>query len=179
MAVLRQFAIIFNVKYLVIADLHGSEFGLANLKRAIKMHNPDILILLGDLLRGGYGGSEDVLIFLRDSTIPKFAVLGNTDFAGDAYSLGFDLPYSRNLPFGEWTIEMQHTPFYGSGLPKRIYVNGHTHRKSLRKEGDQIYLNPGSIALPRDNCPGYAILEDKKITLYDAFEGKEIESIDL
>ncbi len=167
------------MKYLVIADLHGSEYGLANLRRAIALQHPDSLILLGDLVRGGYGGTSDVLIFLRECTLPKIAVLGNTDFPSDADLLGFDLPDRRSLRFGKWVVEMQHIPFYSSLEQGHIYMNGHTHRKTLYEENGIIHLNPGSISLPRDGSPSYAVLEEGKLSLWDAMEDKALSSVSL
>ena len=51
---------------------------------------------------------------------------------------------------------------------KGILVYGHEHIPYIKKKDNMIYINVGSISLPRnDNNPTYAVYEEKKITIYD------------
>ena len=40
--------------------------------------------------------------------------------------------------------------------------------KCLYEEAGVLYLNPGSIGKPRDDGPGYAIINETGIVLFDA-----------
>ena len=55
-------------------------------------------------------------------------------------------------------------------------VMGHTHRCGIKRVGDLVVANPGSISLPRGGSPhSYMIISDK-IIIKD-IDGKEIEEV--
>jgi putative phosphoesterase len=52
-------------------------------------------------------------------------------------------------------------------LPGDIFLSGHTHIPTAKKENGIVYGNPGSISLPKGGYPkSYAIL-DESFTVYD------------
>ena len=54
-------------------------------------------------------------------------------------------------------------------------VYGHEHIPYIYKEPDMIYINTGSISLPRNNePPTFTIYENKKFTIYSI----DLEKID-
>ena len=58
-------------------------------------------------------------------------------------------------------------------------VYGHEHIPFIKKDKNMIYINVGSISLPRNNyAPTYAIYENKTITIYD-INDNIIENINL
>lgn len=60
-----------------------------------------------------------------------------------------------------------------------VLVYGHEHIPYIKKNENMVYINVGSISLPKDNNnPTYAIYENKNITIYDVYENI-IDSIDL
>lgn len=60
-----------------------------------------------------------------------------------------------------------------------ILVYGHEHIPYIKKNENMIYVNVGSISLPKNNSnPTYAIYKNKNITIYDIYENI-IDSIDL
>ncbi len=155
--------------YLVISDLHGSKHGLELLKQAIFAQKPDVLLVLGDILFGAFDGDEGAVCrFFKTNAIPVLAVRGNCDYAFDGERLGFDLPESRSFRFAGQEFHLQHRPWCRAFGKNDVALWGHTHFKCLYREGETIYLNPGSIGRPRDEGPGYAIIDESGVTLYDA-----------
>jgi putative phosphoesterase len=68
-------------------------------------------------------------------------------------------------PIDEYIFEPKEE--YFNQIEGQIFVSGHTHIQILKKFKDKIYLNPGSVGMPRDNNPrsAFAIIEGNNITL--------------
>ena len=155
--------------YLVVSDLHGSSHALTLLKQAILVQKPDVLIVLGDILFGAFDGDEGAICrFFASSEIPVLAVKGNCDDYYDAERLGFDLPPVRNFSFAGHAFFLQHRPWYRGFDKGDVALWGHTHCKCLYEEDGAFYLNPGSLGKPRDDGPGFAVIDESGIALYDA-----------
>ncbi len=157
------------MKYLVVSDLHGSKSGLLRLEAAFSVHKPDVLINLGDTLFGSFDGDEGAVgRYFRSVTAPVMGVRGNCDYRSDAEVLGFDLPETRTFSFAGHTFRLQHRPWCAQLNKGDVALFGHTHVKCLYEEAGVIFLNPGSIGKPRDDGPGYALIDETGIALYDA-----------
>ena len=167
------------MKYLIVSDIHGSEIGGIRLKEALPREKPDCLILLGDLLHGSYDSDPSFIIgILKMLPIGILGVCGNCDDPyGDSEALGIELPDTRELSFQGHKVYLQHRPFCSSFEKGSILLNGHTHRKTLYEEEDVIHCNPGSIALPRDDSPSYAILDENGIALVNAMNGLPVSKL--
>ena len=62
---------------------------------------------------------------------------------------------------------------------KGILVYGHEHRPYIYEQGKFVYINTGSISLPRGTeKASYTIYDNRKFTIYDV-EGKIINSISI
>ncbi len=133
------------MKVLIVSDTHGRN---QNLIDTINRVAPiDLLIHLGDLENG-----EE---YIR-SMLPCEAefVAGNNDFFAG-------LPKEKIIQVGKYTILLTHGHRYGvnfttSGLldaAKRnkadIVMFGHTHVPMIDLSGSIWVINPGSLALPR------------------------------
>ena len=63
--------------------------------------------------------------------------------------------------------------------PGDILLHGHTHVLKIEEFGDgNVYINPGSISLPKENNPRtYAVYESRKFTIKDLSKSavKEIQ----
>lgn len=168
------------MKYLVFSDLHGSKKGLDLLEEGIHAFKPDALICLGDTLHGAFDGDVTACSrFFTALEIPVIGVLGNCDWYYDETALGFRLPSERTLNFAGHRVLLRHTPFWASREAGDIVLYGHTHVKSLSKEGSAIDCNPGSIGKPRDGSYSYALLDETSIRLIDAETLVTIDAISL
>ena len=169
------------MKYLIVSDIHGSEIGGIRVKEALAREKPDCLILLGDLLHGAYDPDPGLIVsIIKGLSIGVLAVCGNCDDPyGDAETLGIDLPDNRELSFQGYKIHMQHRPFYSCFEKNSILLNGHTHQKTLYEEDGVIHCNPGSIALPRDDSPSYATLDETALILVNATNGLQISKVSI
>ena len=72
------------------------------------------------------------------------------------------------------TIYATHGHNYNESTPpplaeNDILIHGHTHVIRNEKFGNKnTYLNPGSITLPKENCPrSYMIYNNKNFKIYD------------
>ena len=167
------------MKYLVFSDLHGSKWGLSLLECAVSFHRPDVILCLGDILYGAYDGDARKCIeYLSSKQRVIIGVRGNCDTYYDHQNLGFALPESQVLFFKGHRLLLAHVPFFSSGKGD-IVMYGHTHHKHLYEDNGVIFLNPGSIGKPRDDCASYAIIDEQCIYLYDAETSKMLKSLQI
>lgn len=167
---------------LVVSDIHGSFKGYWRLSRILGKYKPEKIILLGDLLYGSFdNGEEKVRQLLNLNKERILAVRGNCDLSAESEGLEFELPLRRDIKLNGHMIHMQHHPFSKFDYAKGdICMNGHTHVKLLYKDEEGIvHLNPGSISNPRDDGPGYALIENGQIILKNADTDEEISFINI
>jgi putative phosphoesterase len=64
-------------------------------------------------------------------------------------------------PIDEYLLEANEE--YFSKIEGEVFVSGHTHIQVLKKFGDKMYCNPGSVGQPRDNDPraAFAVYDDE------------------
>ena len=153
------------MKYLVFSDLHGSKKAWNAIQKAFEIEKADRYILLGDILGGYDGGDCSLAQNLAQQKDRIVAVRGNCDYPEDEYSLGFPLPLERQFLLGRMVVHLSHRPEYQREAGT-IYLNGHTHRKTLCFVDGAILMNPGSCALPRDGVTSYGVLEIGKASLH-------------
>ena len=167
------------MKAVAVSDLHGVSLGGRRLKRILEEEKPEVLLILGDILGGGYGA--EIISAVKEFKGRVFAVRGNCDDGSEGLALGLDdLPYNLRWSFEGHDVHMQHKPFYALSFPVGdILLFGHTHFKCLYKEHGVIYCNPGSLSLPRDECASYAVFENGTIVLKHGDDGSLISSLSL
>ena len=163
------------MKYIIASDIHGSYEYCALIIDRLKTLKADKIILLGDLLY--HGPRNSFPICYDPQTAAKFlnkykeriiCVRGNCDSEVDQMMLEFPImaDYAILSEKGK-TIYLTHGHIYNEKNPLPmakgdIMINGHTHIPALRDHGDYIYMNPGSVALPKTEPPvgSYIVLED-------------------
>ena len=166
------------MKYFVFSDLHGSLSGMERTFAAISREKPDVVVCLGDILYGAFDTNQaKVIELLKSIKAPIIAVKGNCDYPGDEHALGFDLPEYRAFDIGMHTVHLSHRPSYLSFPPGDATLCGHTHIKTLYREGGVIHANPGSVSRPRDDGPSYMIVEDGVFSLVDLDSGETLRSL--
>lgn len=179
-------------KILILSDIHGS---LTWLRKAMERYRAeragDILLLGDELYHGprnplpdGYA-PKDVAQMLNTYADRILAVRGNCDSEADEMVLDFPIlsTYSQVLA-GCRRLFLTHGHVCGpSRLPRLragdVFFYGHTHVPVARREGEIFIVNPGSIALPKENSPhSYAVLQGSRLEVKD-MEGKPFLRLDL
>ena len=140
------------MKILLVSDSHGDE---RRLKELIKEYPS-----MDYYLHAGDSGLD------RDTLYPFESVEGNTDY------YPFDELIRIHTPMGYLLVK--HKPWFTSEQVKdnKFLVHGHTHQYRFFVEGEKIFLNPGSLTLPRDGTNGtYMIMNiestSASIIIYD------------
>ncbi len=59
-----------------------------------------------------------------------------------------------------------------------VVVSGHTHIPLLEKRGNLVYVNPGSVALPKGGFePSYALLDGRSFSIIGLKSGEVLMSL--
>lgn len=171
-------------KWMIASDIHGSEYYCRKLLEAYKAEQADRLILLGDILYHGPRNDlprdynpKAVINILNDMKEDILCVRGNCDTEVDQMVLNFPIMADYAVLCVGWRmIYATHGhKFNESNLPPLhkgdILLNGHTHIPKCIEHETYIYMNPGSVSIPKDNsCHGYMIMEGTEFMWKD-FEG--------
>ena len=169
------------MKYVIASDIHGSAKYCRLLKQRFQEEKAEKLILLGDLL---YHGARNPLPpeydtlqtagILNELKAYIICVRGNCDSEVDQMVLDFPLQADFGmiaLPHG--TAVLAH----GHKSPARlndgdILINGHFHVPAFEKREGYLYVNCGSVSIPKENSPpSYLVLEEGTLTWKNAETG--------
>lgn len=154
------------MKWLIASDIHGSAHWCRLLLEAFEHENADRLVLLGDLLYHGprntlpeeYAPME-VAAMLNGYKDKILAVRGNCDAEIDQMVLDFPMMADYTVvDAGEKMIFVTHGHLYSSdNLPPLakggILLHGHTHVPVCEQHDEYLYLNPGSVSIPKNDTP--------------------------
>ena len=162
------------MKLMIASDLHGSAYYTRLLLTAMDREQPDRLLLLGDLLYHGprndlpreYAPKQVIqLLNARKSQI--LCVRGNCEAEVDQMVLEFPVLSEFGVVFADGlTLYMLHghKNLNLPVLPGDILLCGHTHVPAVRKDGEDYYVNPGSVSIPKEgSCHGYMMLENRQL----------------
>ena len=151
---------------------------------AFERENCRRMILLGDILYHGPRNDlpkeyapKEVIDLLNPLADRIYCVRGNCEAEVDQMVLNFPvLADYMLLPAGDESdpmIFVTHGHLFNEKvLPPLskgdILLHGHTHVPACVKHEDYTYLNPGSVAIPKEESwHGYMILEDGHFTWKD------------
>lgn len=177
------------MKIMIASDIHGSSYYCRKMLEFYKEEKAEKLMLLGDILYHGPRNDlpkeyepKKVIEMLNNMSNEILAVRGNCEAEVDQMVLNFPtLAEYFILCLGHRMIYATHGHKYNTeNLPPLkkgdILLNGHTHVPKCVGCGengqiDYIYMNPGSVSIPKENSPhSYMILEENKFIWKD-FEG--------
>lgn len=187
------------MKVLIASDLHGAAKATELLVQRIEEERPSHILLLGDILYHGPRNSlpldyetKQVVKLLTPYENCIYAVQGNCDAEVDNWMFSFDITRpSLTLFDNETNITLFAThghrfslnpnqPHELQPLPEPcVFCSGHTHVKKLERKGSVIFVNPGSIGIPKDDCSGYALYENGEVTLKSLEQGRVIASMSM
>ena len=163
------------MKLMIASDIHGSAFYCKQLIEAYKQEQPDKLLLLGDLLYHGPRNDlpkdyapKQVIEMLNAISNQLICVRGNCEAEVDQMVLNFPvLSESCILYIDEQTIYATHGHINSPANPPKLHkgdilLTGHTHIPAWEEYDNFLYLNPGSVSIPKEGSEhGYMIYEDK------------------
>ena len=177
------------MKALVISDIHGSGYYGEKIKEINEKEKPDKIILLGDLYYHGPRNSlteeydpMKVAGILNDYKDKILCTRGNCDAEVDEMISDFKFNDNIELTIDGIRFFFTHGHVYNmDNVPENIdvLVFGHFHTGFIEEENGVIFVNSGSISLPKNNTAhSYLIIEDKNIILKDV-DGNEIKELKL
>lgn len=179
------------MKYIIASDIHGSYYYASKLIEAFNKEEADKLILLGDILY--HGPRNDlpkeynpklVIPLLNNYKDKIIAVRGNCDAEVDQMVLEFPIMDDyKIIKINNKTFFLTHGHIYNKDkMPNEnidVFVNGHTHVPVCENANDVLFLNPGSVSIPKnDSHHGYIVIEKDNIIFKD-FEGHIIKTYSL
>lgn len=174
----------FSVKWMIASDIHGSAYYCRELIRAYNEEKADRLLLLGDILYHGPRNDlprdyapKEVIAMLNAMRRDILCVRGNCDTEVDQMVLDFPIMAEYAiLAVGKRMIFATHGHVFNAGNPPMLHagdilLHGHTHVPKCEAHGDYVYMNPGSVSIPKEGSGhGYMILEGDVVT-WKTFEG--------
>ncbi len=162
------------MKYMIASDIHGSAYYCEKLLAAYEREGADRLLLLGDLLYHGPRNDlpkdyapKKVIEMLNAKKDELICVRGNCEAEVDQMVLEFPvmaeyaiLPIRKNIIFATHghVFNPAKPPVLKAG---DILLNGHTHIPACEMKDNFLYLNPGSVSIPKEKSEhSYMIFED-------------------
>lgn len=180
------------MKLVIASDIHGSAYYCRKLMEAYERERGDKMILLGDLLYHGPRNDlpkeyapKEVLAMLNERKEEILCVRGNCDTEVDQMVLKFPIlaDYGFFYEQGHMIFLTHGHVYHEEHLPMLkkgdILLHGHTHVPVCRVHEEYVYLNPGSVSIPKEGSRhGYMIYEEGEFRWKD-LEGEEYMSYKL
>jgi hypothetical protein len=176
-----------KMKWMIASDIHGSEYYCRKMLDSFQRENADRLLILGDILYHGPRNDlpreynpKKVIELLNARKNDILCVRGNCEAEVDQMVLEFPvLAEYAILTVGNRMIFATHGHnFHEQHLPPLhdgdILLHGHTHIPKCIEHENYIYMNPGSVSIPKENSyHGYMTLQDQ-LFLWKDFDGNII-----
>lgn len=177
------------MKWMIASDLHGSATFCEQMLEAFDREGADRLLLLGDLLYHGPRNDlpegyapKAVIELLNARKDVIFCVRGNCEAEVDQMVLSFPVLAESMLlcESGRMIVATHghHADEISAPLaPGSVLLHGHTHVPRCETVNGILYLNPGSVSLPKENskrgymtlCDGLLQWKDLQGNVYDEF----------
>lgn len=161
------------MKIMVVSDIHGCLPALEKAVLRFREEDARLMVCCGDFLNHGPRNplpegydTKGTAALLNELKERMLCVRGNCDSEVDQMMLEFPClnEYLQTaLPAGGGDFI---PVFFHHGhkeppplLPGTVVTSGHTHIPLLEKRGGKIFLNPGSISIPKgESEPSYAVI---------------------
>lgn len=162
------------MKWFIASDIHGSACCCKAMLERVEAENADRILLLGDILYHGPRNDlpeeyapKKVIEMLSQFKDRILSVRGNCDCEVDQMVLPFPvLAEYALLDLGSRLVFATHGHLYNDEkLPPLGYGNillcGHTHVPRCEEKSGFVFMNPGSVSIPKENSDrGYMTLEN-------------------
>ena len=180
------------MKLLIASDIHGDFDCAKALVEHYKWSRAERLVLLGDLLYHGPRNDlpmgyapKKVIELLNSVKNDILCVRGNCEAEVDQMVLEF--PVLAEYAFLEANgkrlyLTHGHKNGFDNPPPLRagdVLVCGHTHVSAAKAFGnDNLYINPGSVSIPKENTPkGFILYDDGVFSFRRLDNGEEYMKI--
>ncbi|MBQ6950204.1 MAG: phosphodiesterase [Clostridia bacterium] len=161
------------MKWLIASDIHGSAYWCRKLLERYDAEKADRLLLLGDLLYHGPRNDlprdyapKQVIEMLSKKKDEILCVRGNCEAEVDQMVLPFPVLAEYGvMPLENHLLFFTHGHHYNEQTPPLlkkgdILLNGHFHVPACREHDTFLYMNPGSVSIPKENSKNsYMTLE--------------------
>ena len=171
------------MKWMIASDIHGSALYCRRMLERYGREQADRLILLGDLLYHGPRNElpeeynpKAVIEMLNARKEELLCVRGNCEAEVDQMVLSFPVMAEYALlPVGKKLIYLTHGHHSGESNPPPlkdgdILLHGHTHVPACIDHGTYIYMNPGSVSIPKEDSPRSYMTFDGKLFRWKRLE---------
>ena len=169
------------MKLFFASDIHGSEYYTKKLIEKYDELCCDKMILLGDILYHGPRNDlpegynpKGVISILNVKSNEILCVRGNCEAEVDQMVLDFSCMSESLVLFEKGRmLFITHGHLFNMQNPPKlkrgdILICGHTHVQTVERFGENIYINPGSVSIPKENNPpSFMVYEEGKFTIYD------------
>ena len=174
------------MKVMFISDIHGIKTNIGKVEEIFIKDKCDKLIILGDLYYIGPRNTinndydiKEVLGFLNKYKDKIICIKGNCDSEVDKMVSEFPIINELSMiSIDNHNIYITHGHIYNENnwdKTNSILVYGHFHIPFIKEKESNLFINPGSISLPKENNkPTYLIYDNNKFTIYD-IDGNIIE----
>lgn len=174
------------MRILIASDIHGSAYFCEKMIKAFQAEKPDALLLLGDILYHGPRNDlprgyspKEVIGMLNPIADRIVCVRGNCDAEVDQMVLNFSLsePY-KIIEADGLKLFATHGHLYNTDNPpdianNYILLNGHTHIPACERHGDYMYINPGSVSIPKNGSAHSYIMFNDGLFIWKDLDGAE------
>ena len=162
------------MKLMIASDIHGSAFWCGKMLDAFENEKAERLILLGDLLYHGPRNDlpkdyapKRVIEMLNKHKDEIMCVRGNCEAEVDQMVLEFPVlaEYALICADGAEIFAAHGHNFSEENLPPLkngdILLCGHTHVPACNVHENYVYMNPGSVSIPKNgSANGYMTFEN-------------------
>ncbi len=172
------------MRWFIASDIHGSAYYCRKMLEAYEREACGRMVLLGDILYHGPRNDlpreydpRQVIDLLGPLSDQIYCVRGNCEAEVDQMVLSFPVMADYMLlpagEEGERLVYVTHGHIYNENKlpPLRkgdVLLHGHTHVPKCTEHETYVYMNPGSVSIPKeDSWHGYMILEKGRFTWKD------------
>jgi len=180
------------MKWLIASDIHGSAFYCRQLLNTYENEKADRMLLLGDILYHGPRNDlpkeyapKEVIKMLNNMKNEIICVRGNCEAEVDQMVLEFPVLADYAIfNIGKKMMFATHGHKYNEkNLPPLkkgdILLHGHTHIPICVKNENYIYMNPGSVSLPKKNSHNGYMIWENDLFLWKSFNGEIVNEYNI
>lgn len=174
------------MKFLIASDIHGSAKYCKMLLSAFQNEKADKMLILGDILYHGPRNDlpenyapKEIIAMLNPLKDKLLCVRGNCDT--EVAQMVLDFPILADyavIPIKNRLLYATHGHKFNPQTPPPlskgdILINGHTHVPKCEDMGDFVYMNCGSVSIPKESSAhSYMVLEDGKFLWKNLLTGE-------